>query len=285
MILDNALCSCLSENIVDIVSRYPIINEIRIRTGRPLCVTSGNTNIVTGYITTKDEVEQCIKKLCKNSVHTYTEAIKNGYIPFENGYRIGVCGTAVTDKGAIMSVSKINSLNIRIPYTKTDIPLDVLHTIPPSKSGLIYSPANYGKTTLLRSFIKHYSTPPYNKRVAVIDSKNELYSPYIHSEAAADFFSSYPKYYAIDLAIKNMSPEIIICDEIGILDDVSPFVESKSCGISLLCSAHASKLDELLKRPNIRKLHESAVFDTYIGVSISNGERNYTITKKEDVRL
>lgn len=283
MDIDKNLLSCLPSAIQEKISQYNVINEIRIRADCPVCFTIGNKNHVIDCITKKEEVNDCLKKLCKNSVYTYSESIKKGYVPFENGYRIGVCGQAITDKNMITNITSISSLNIRIPTVDHDIPQSLLKSLSNQKSTLIYSPANYGKTTFLRTIIRHLSSAPHNKKIAVIDTKNEIYLPTIHEKCPVDFFRSYPKYEAMNIAIQTMSPEVIVCDEIGIQDDITPLIECKNCGINLICSTHARTIDELLARQNIYELYKSKTFDSYIGINFNSNKRVYTYKTKEEI--
>ncbi len=281
--IDNSVLECLTEDVKNKIKEYSLVNEIRLRQSCPLCITSGTQNLVTDYLVTKNDIEYSVNKFCKNSVYTYFDCIKNGYIPFENGYRIGVCGNAVTENGIITNLSSITGINIRVPGQKFDLPPYLLKKIANDKSCIIYSPPNYGKTTLLKMIIKILSTPPYNHRISVIDCKNELYVDSLHKGCPVDFFFSYPKKNGIDIAVRNMSPEIIICDEIGIDDDVEELIECKNCGISLICTAHAKNIDDLLQRKNIRKMHELNVFESYVGIYSKNNERQFEYKKRKEI--
>ena len=281
--LDEKIKGCIPPGVVVRAEKYNYIEEIRLRENCPLCFTVKGVNYVTDYTVTRQDIEYSVSRFCKNSMYSYIEKIKKGYIPFDDGYRIGVCGTAVTDDGAIKNISDITSLNIRIPSERQYIPPEVLKGIPYQKSLMVYSVPNGGKTTFLRHMAVYLATPPLNKRVSVLDPKKELYSKKIHNNIPIDFFVGYPKYKAMDMAIRNMAPEVIICDEIGIEDEITAFVECKNCGIGLICSAHASTLEELLMREKIRRMHELNVFDGYLGIELENGARKYKYTHRKDI--
>lgn len=275
MTLDKNILECLPEEIRVKLMEYNEINEIRIRKNCPLCITVGKNNLVTTYVCTNEDIEFCISHLCKNSFYAYIEQIKQGYIPLENGYRVGICGRSVTENNIITNICDIQGINIRVPNTKLHYPDGLLDGIEAEKGIMVYSPPAYGKSSLLKAIIKNLSSPPKNKRIAVIDCKYELYSEDMHKGLPADFYVGYPKYQAIDMAIRNMSPEIIVCDEIGISDDVSPIIECKNCGVNVICSAHARDIGELKTRPNIQTLHKLKVFNGYLGISYKNGKRVY----------
>ncbi len=283
--INEKILNCLPPMIREKSLKYQVVNEIRMRKNSPLCFIVENRNIVTTHIVTDDEINFSVNCFCKNSLHTYFDNIKNGYIPFDDGCRIGVCGKAVTDGEKIINISEISSLNIRLPTKQPNIPEGLLRNIRGDKGVLIYSPPCYGKTTLLRQMISFYSSPPYNKKIAVIDSRNELVSEKMGEKNTFDVFSGYPKALAIDIAVRTMSPEIIVCDEIGLCDDTNALIECKNCGVNLICTAHAKNISELLMRKNIKILHDMKVFGGYLGISIRNSQRAYEYKKMEDVFL
>ena len=283
MVLNDAVEKCLPIGVLENIRKYDNLNEIRMRTNCKLALTSGNKNIICNYVTTKTDIEFALTRFCKSSVYTYSESIKQGYIPFDGGYRIGVCGKAVLENKEIISISDVSSLNIRIPAKKIEIPCSFLKNLPYEKSILIYSPPNTGKTSLLKMISVFLSSSPQNQRVVVIDCKNEIYSESLHKGILVDFFTNYPKSLAIDLAVRNMSPQFIICDEIGLNEEVESLIECKNSGVGLICSAHANSLEELFAKHNILKLLNAGVFGGYIGIKQINNERQYSFTYQEDI--
>lgn len=284
MTTDSAFKKCLPAAVAQIISKHQNINEIRMRVNCPLSLTVGNKNIICNYVTTKEDIKNSLAQFCKGSVYSFSENINQGFITFDGGYRIGICGKAVLEKNEIINVSDIKSLNIRIPNRNIFIPKYFLSNLPYEKSLLIYSPPNLGKTTLLKIIATQLGSSPKNKRVVVIDCKNEIYSPTLHKGCSIDFFTNYPKSTAIDLAVRNMSPQYIICDEIGLHEDIESLIECRNSGINLICSAHASSIEELLKRDNIKKLHQAGVFDGYTGIRLNNQTREYIYCKREDIK-
>lgn len=53
-------------------------------------------------------------------------------------------------------------------------------------------------------------------------------------------------------ALRSLSPEVIICDEIG--DDAEAVRQCMSSGVKLIVSAHAGSIEELKRRPSVSGL-------------------------------
>ena len=50
-------------------------------------------------------------------------------------------------------------------------------------------------------------------------------------------------------ALRTLAPQLLITDEIGTQEELQQVVEARNCGVSVLASAHAASLAELLHRP------------------------------------
>jgi len=283
--LEKKLIECLPNYVITQSARLDHFEEIRMRVNLPLVFSIGTKNYLTNTIVTHVDIEKTVTLLCKNSLHSFGETLKKGYIPFEDGYRIGVCGKAIVDNDTIINVCNISSINIRLPGEKIDIEGDTIKKLEPEKGALIYSVPGGGKTTFLRNIIKIYSTPPHNKRICVIDTKSEIFIKNMHQNCPIDLLDAYPKNSGIEIAVRNLSPQLIICDEIGLDDDTNILAECKNSGTGLVCTAHAKNLNELLSRKNIKTLHDIGVFGTYIGINLTGSKRTYITTKREDIKI
>lgn len=56
------------------------IEEIRLRSGKPLALKIGQDNKIHDYYVTQQEVLQSFEKICENSVYSYRRQICDGYI-------------------------------------------------------------------------------------------------------------------------------------------------------------------------------------------------------------
>ncbi len=249
--------------------RLADINEIRLRSDRPATVTREGINIPLGVSVTSAELADCMTKLCRGSVYAHGDTIRKGYIQAGEGIRVGVCGTLAADGRA---VREITSLNIRVPHIVrgvSDRVLCLCYDAPTVKSLLIYSVPGAGKTTLLRELAARLGGE-FSKRVALVDSRGELYLPEMFAGTLCDVLIGYSKAEGIEIATRTLSPEVIICDELGDADETRQILGAAGAGVPIIASAHASSVSELLSRPNIRILHESRIFDGYAGISREN---------------
>ena len=266
---------CLPIRISEQFSKYDLshLSEIRLTADRPITLTVGEKSVLFGDRVTASEITETVMRLCQGSLHSFEKTMLNGYIPFENGCRIGVCG-----KYAGNGISEVTSICIRIPRSVYGVGDSLCKRLINGCGGmLIYSPPGVGKTTLLRDIAATLSSPPYLKRVSVIDSRNELYRPDAFRNSIADIYNSYPKNTAIELAVRTMSPQFIVCDELG-ASEAESVLSTQSFGVPLIASAHAPSLDALLKRKTFRLLDESGIFSTYVGVSRDRHGFNFDIT-------
>ena len=250
------------------------IEEIRIRKNGPLSLTVGGRNAVPfddegkAHICTPDELFASVRLLCEDSLHSFDETIKEGYMTVNNGYRVGVCGMASGSGGRITGIYSINSLCIRIPhrYRGTAAELSAILLRDRIYSALIYSPPGVGKTTILRDFAISASSGKAPLRIAVIDTRGEIYDQNEFCDSLCDAFVGYPRGKGIEIATITMSPELIICDEIGADEEAAAMLSAQNSGVPLLASAHGADAASIICRPNIRLLCEKKVFDYLIRI-------------------
>ena len=128
---------------------------------------------------------------------------------------------------------------------------------------LIAGAPSSGKTTVLKDLCRQLGE---RYSVSVIDERGEIGAVY-HGKAQndvgsmCDIFDGYPKACGLRTALRVMSPEIAVCDEIGGDDDIEQLISCANSGVRIAASAHAGSIEELYLRPDIRKLLENRVFD------------------------
>lgn len=252
----------------------PFISEIRLRLGALFSITAAGKNISIfnseRIYCDSDDMSQTLGLLCEDSIHTYGDTMREGYILLDGGYRIGICGHARCEGNVLKSVYGITAISIRIPhgvYGICDDILPLLFTDGRINSALIYSPPGVGKTTLLRDI----AVKLRGRRISLIDTRGELFMEESMDNTLIDVLYGYPRAKGIEIATRTMSAEVIICDEIGSAEEASAILAAQNSGVPLIASAHADSLRSLFMRPNIKLLFEHGIFRYYIGLSRKAG--------------
>ncbi len=241
------------------------MDEIRLRRGGLFSLTSGGENVSCGVICTADELEFTVGKLCRNSLYSQAESICEGCITTEHGIRAGVCGRAVVVGGGISCVRDISSISIRIPHRVPGAAEPLRSLIMARKSVLLYSAPGVGKTTVLRELIPMISSE-LKMRCAVIDTRYELASGGVAGKLC-DIFAGYPRSQGITIAVRTMSPEYIICDEVADTGDATALLYARASGVSVCASAHASDMNSLRGNAVIASMLAGGVFDCVCGIT------------------
>ena len=247
---------------------HGMISEIRLRVGCPMFLSIGGKNISCGISPTADELSMIIRSLCGNSLYCHSETIKEGYICTEGGIRVGVCGRAVTEGGKILSVTDISSVALRIPHRVPGAADGICRLILEEgfRGAILYSPPGIGKTTALREIAARLGAKPYNIRIAVIDTRFEICGS-LGGDVTYDALSGYPRAKGMETAVRTLSPQLILCDEIGSEEDAQAIYTSFGAGVPTVVTAHAGSLEELCVRPFMRTLIDSGAFTYAVGLS------------------
>lgn len=234
----------------DGVSRNELC-ELRLRTGRPAtAVTISGRSVTCSGPLSKQDIEDCFGELCRYSVHSFRREIAEGYITLPEGHRAGFCGTAVMRDGSIETLRDISSINLRLAKEIKGCGEALYHAVFEKSlhSLLIAGAPLSGKTTVLRDLTRLLGE---RHKVALIDSRNELAAchdgaPQLDVGLNTDVLSGYPKLEGMEIALRTLSPEMIICDEIG--GDISAIEQCIHCGVKLIATVHASSVEELSRR-------------------------------------
>ncbi len=261
----------LPERILKEVIEYSnelILEEIRIRRGRQAYIIASGNNILLPIITQDIELQSILDEATHHSMYAYRDTINNGYIAYGSGIRIGVVGSAGSDGRVVSGIYDINELSIRIPNTIYVNCNKILHLIKAQRASiLIYSPPGTGKTTLLRNLIKAISSGMGAYRVAVIDTRDEIACGIEEKDLLVSVLSRYPRRRGIEIAIRTMNPQYLVCDEIGDVDDASAITEAQIAGVPLIATCHGSSVSDILSHTGILTLHNARIFDYYVGIT------------------
>lgn len=252
------------------------LQEIRIRSGRPLAVTVNGKEyflMISGNLTaysdqavkvTKPEIEETFRSVCEYSVYSFSKELRDGYITLRGGARVGISGTAVYENGHLSGMRDISSLCFRLPRQVINCAARLVReTILKGSGGmLIAGKAGSGKTTMLRDMCRILGS---SSRVSLIDTRGEIAGvlhgiPQYDIGTHTDIFDGFPRSDGAVMALRAMTPEYIICDEISTYDEVNALLQVFGCGVNIIASAHAGSLDDLMKRKTLRPLLDAGVF-------------------------
>ena len=209
-----------------------------------------------------EDIKDTFNRICAYSVYAFQKCINRGYIPMENGNRAGVCGTAVCEKDNIISVKDITSINVRISKEIKGLADELLMSAnPEQESFIIAGPPSSGKTTLIRDIARQISSGKNEKyiKTAIIDERREISgisNGIITNDVgfSSDVLDSYPKSDAIDIAVRTLSPEVIICDEVATDYEIAAIRNGVNCGVNFIVSVHVAGEEDIYIRKQIREL-------------------------------
>ncbi len=250
---------------------YGSLSEIRLRTPGACAVVLGGKNLLLSARVGEKEIEETVGKLCHGSLYAYRDAIAEGYLPFSDGIRVGVVGTARYERGTLFGISEIRGLTFRIPHEKCDTLPALLSLFETAKAGmLLFSPPGVGKTTALKALSKAIGSGKTPKRVAVIDERFE-FPPSCFSGTTVDVLSGYRREKGLEIAVRTLSPEVIVLDEIGGEDEARGLLALCKSGVPLLASAHADSINEVRSKPSLLPFTKLGVFDVCAGIRRTDG--------------
>ncbi len=261
--------------------------EIRIRNGQPLSIISNNTTYFVSYsstcyemynkncyIITKQDIEQAFLMICEYSIHSFENEINNGFITIKGGHRVGFCGKAVIEDKKICGLKEINSINIRIARQILGVIKNELTNIFQGNGSnilIIGRPAT-GKTTVLKDIVHKLASGLYGRyhKVCVIDERGEIGASFDGVSQnnlgfSSDVFTGYSKPQGINCAIRTMSPDYIVCDEIGSDEDIEAIENCSNCGVNVIATLHCNSIYHL-KYKKAYKLVENHCFDYIVSL-------------------
>lgn len=259
------------------------IDEIRLRTSRPLSLSIASNDVVLDGVTVMTEdIEHTFKTAFSYSMHSYSKELSSGYITTRGGNRVGICGTAVitSDKNTVETLKYISSVNIRIAREIKGCADKLMkECFSEGLCGvLIIGPPSSGKTTVLRDIARQLGN---RYKISLIDELNEISAT--HRNAAqndigrlTDVFVGYPKHTGVSTAVRVMSPRAIIVDEIGTDADYIALEHALHSGVKLITAVHSDSYEDAQRKLTVAKLLADGAFSY---AAVLNSERKIVVTK------
>ena len=255
------------------------LQEIRIRSNKPIILKIGQATKIIKYITSQGEVLEIFEKICDNSVYSYKKQICEGFITIKGGHRIGITGSCVMEENKVININYVSNLNFRIAREKIDCSNSLLEYVLDIENKKIYntllvSPPGCGKTTILRDFIRKISNGIKEiefegKTVGVVDERGEIAAmykgvPQNDIGIRTDVIDNITKAKGMQMLVRSMAPEIITCDEIGGEEDIEAINYAICCGIKGIFTAHGGNLEEISLNPVISEIYNKNIFERIV---------------------
>lgn len=255
------------------------IQEIRMRSNRPILVKLRDKDFILQYNISQAEILQILERLCENSIYAYKNQICEGFITVKGGHRVGLTGSCVIENGKITNIKYISSLNFRIAREVLNCSTKVLREIIDIENKTIYNtiivaPPGKGKTTVLRDIIRRLSNginelELKGKVCGVVDERGEIAAmykgiPQNDVGLRTDIIENVDKNKGIHMLIRTMAPEIIACDEIGSIDDVDAIHYALYSGVKGIFTMHGKSVEDLKNNKQIYQLVENGEIEKVV---------------------
>ena len=104
--------------------------------------------------------------------------------------------------------------------------------------------------------------PP--KVCGIVDERSEIAAmyrgvPQNDIGMFSDVIDNVPKYIGINMLIRSMAPEIIVCDEIGGNEDIGAIEKMALSGVKGIFTAHGGSIEEIYQNENLKRLIDSKI--------------------------
>ena len=214
-------------------------------------------------IVREDELEELLDRAAGYSGFAHEEELRQSFLTRPDGTRIGI---AFSGGAGSLRTGGVGSLTIRFPIEAPDYHCPALDSLLAHLSGglLIAGAPNTGKTTLLRYCCRYLSDGLGGRRrkVCAVDERRELagMNGAFDLGGCTDVIAGRDKRESILTALRLLSPEVIVCDEIGSERETECLLEGLNSGVILIASLHARDLPQLVRRTQFRRLFAENVF-------------------------
>jgi stage III sporulation protein AA len=278
------------------------VYELRLKIGKPILVYSDRGESIINYILEKEDIKSIMQKVSNYSLYAYEDDIRQGFITIKGGHRIGIAGECVMEKGEVKTIRNISSVNIRICREIIGCSNKVIkYIVSPNRvyNTIIISPPKCGKTTILRDIARNISNGISSsgvggRKVVVIDERSEIGACYFGVPQSdlgirTDVLDNCLKREGLIMAIRSLSPEVLICDEIGTKGDIEALMMAFNSGVNIVTTIHGFTVEDLYKRRVFSDLIDNQILERAIILSnrcgIGTIENVYSLKGGENMCL
>lgn len=262
------------------------VQEIRLRLHQPLQFTAeGRLLPATVFLPeakllrriTAEMLQQCFLFLCGHSAYAYEKELSQGYFTADSGCRVGVAGLYASE-----GFAAVRSLNLRIArWITCPLPPRIQQALQRMDGGILVAGVpGSGKTTVLRSMIAELAR--WNRLFCVVDERGELVpqnlcgasdKPFLN----CDVYTRTNRAHGIEMALRCMNPQAIVCDELGTEADATALEAGLASGVIFLASVHCDRPEHLYQKPQLTRLLKTGAFS--LAAFLSGRDRPGLVTR------
>ena len=196
------------------------VHEIRLRVGCGVQLTIGGKPCCPAELPalqtlrlTPLQMEEIFVTLCGGSVHSHETEIAAGYVTLSCGCRAGLAGQFYCAPGQSAVLQELRSVNIRVARNREfPLPQKLRDILQQRFIGmLLMGEPDSGKTTLLRGVARDSN----RQGRGVIDERREIFPSEESAALPLDILSGIPKGQAVQMALRTLSPQVILLGRAG----------------------------------------------------------------------
>ena len=254
------------------------VSEIRLRLHGVCAFVVRGENRALDLSLVKADIKEIFRLISGGAAFSHRDEVCRGFISLPHGVRVGVIGRARYDGGAVIGIDEVTSFVFRLPSGECSFARELYSEWRDLGGGmLICSPAGQGKTTAIRALARLIGSGKGAKRVVVVDERCEFETSE-YCDAHVDILRGYRRAVGVDIAIRTMSAEVLIVDEISSDEDAMAMLTALGAGVTVIATAHADSLFGAAQRPYIRELILGGLFDS-VCVIRGGEEFSYRLSK------
>lgn len=240
------------------------VSELHLFAGKAAYWSYGKTGQCFGdTIISPKDLQEIFTYLCHGSVHCHQQEITQGFLTIAGGHRVGLCGTALWNHGQVTGLREVTSMCIRFAHEIKGCAQE-LHRLLKDNSFLLAGAPGTGKTTMLRDYVRILSGGDGGncEVIAVLDERGELSG--FDLGHTAHIIKGLHKAQAIRQALRVLTPQVIVCDEIGSAEEAQLLIECLNCGCRFIGTIHAENWETLHIKPQFQPFLEQSALDAVV---------------------